>query len=62
MKSGGCLDRLLGLFLKKWLPLIKNATKPFAKSLLLGLELAVATSAADAVIHNKSQFSDLQQH
>ena len=35
------------------LPLIKNAIKPLAKSVLVPLGLTAAASAADAGIHNK---------
>ena len=51
--SGEFLGRLLGPLLKPWLPLIKNVTKPLAKSVLIPLGLTAAASAADAGIHKK---------
>ena len=54
MQSGGFLGRLLGPLLKAGLPLIKNVTKPLAKSVLIPLGLTEAESAADAGIHKKS--------
>ena len=51
--SGEFLGRLLGPLLKTWLPLIKNVTKPLAKSVLIPLGLTAAASAADAGIHKK---------
>ena len=51
IQSGGFLGRLLGPLLKTGLPLIKNAIKPLAKSVLI--LLTVAASAADARIHKK---------
>ena len=53
IQSGGFLGRLLGPLLKTGLPLIKNVTKPLAKSVLISLGLAAASSAADAEIHKK---------
>ena len=54
IQSGGFLGRLLGPFLKKGLPLIKNVIKRLAKSVLIPLGLtAAAASAADAGIHKK---------
>ena len=53
IQSGGFLSRLLGPLLKTGLPLIKNVTKPLAKSVLIPLELTAAASAADAGIHKK---------
>ena len=53
IKSGGFLGRLLGPLLKTGLPLIKNAIKPQAKSVLIPLGLTAAASAADAGIHKK---------
>ena len=35
------------------LPLMKNALKPLAKSVLIPLELPAAASTADAAIHKK---------
>ena len=51
-QSGGCLDRLLAPLLKTGLPLIKNVTKPLAKSVSVPLGLTAA-AAADAGIHKK---------
>ena len=39
IQSGGFLGRLLGLFLKTGLPLIKNVMKPLAKNVLIPLGL-----------------------
>ena len=54
IQSGGFLGRLLGPLLKTGLPLIKNVTKPLAKSDLIPLGLTAAASAADAGIHKKN--------
>ena len=51
IQSRGFLGRLLGPVLKTGLPLIKNVIKPFARSLLIPLELTAAVSAVDAGIH-----------
>ena len=53
MQLGGFLSRLLAPLLKTGLPLIKNAIKPLAKSVLIPLGLTAAASAADAGIHKK---------
>ena len=53
IQSGGFLGTLLGPLLKTRLPLIKNAIKPLAKSILIPLGLTAAASAADAGIHKK---------
>ena len=53
IQSGRFLGRLLGPLLKTGLPLIKNVTKPLAKSVLITLGLTAAASAADAGIHKK---------
>ena len=53
IQSGEFLGRLLGPVLKKVLPLIKNVTKPSAKSVLIPLGLTAAASAADAGTHKK---------
>ena len=53
IQAGGFLGRLLGPLLKTGLPLIKNVTKPLAKSVLIPLGLIAAASAADAGIHKK---------
>ena len=53
IQSGGFLGRLLGPFLKKGLPLIKNVIKRLAKSVLIPLGLTAAASAADVAIHKK---------
>ena len=52
IQLGGVLARLLVL-LKTGLPLIENALKPLAKSLLIPLGLTAAASATDASIHKK---------
>ena len=54
IQSGGFLAGLLGPLLKTGLPLISNAIKPLAKSVLIPLGLTAAASAADAGIHKKS--------
>ena len=51
LQSGGFLGRLLGPLLKNGLPLIKNVTKPLAKSVSIPLGLTAAASAADVGIH-----------
>ena len=53
IQSGGFFGRLLGPLLKTGLPLMKNVTKPLAKSVLIPLGLTAAASAADAGIHKK---------
>ena len=53
IQSWGFLGRLLGPLLKTGLPLIKNVTKPLAKSVLIPLGLTVAASAAVAWIRKK---------
>ena len=53
IQSEGFLGRLLGQLLKTGLLLIKNVTKPLAKSALTPLGLTAAASAADARIHKK---------
>ena len=53
IQSGGFLGRLLGPLLKTGLPLIKNVTKPLAKSVLIPLGLTAAASSADAGIHKE---------
>ena len=53
IQSGGFLGKLLGPLLKTGLPLMKNAIKPLAKSVLIPLGLTAAASAADAGIHKK---------
>ena len=52
-QSGGFLGRLLGPLLKTGLPLIRNALKPLAKSVLIPLGLTAAASATDAAIYEK---------
>ena len=49
-QAGGFLGRILGPLLKTGLPLIGNALKPLAKSVLITLGLTVAASAIDADI------------
>ena len=53
IQSGGFLSRLLDPLLKTGLPLIKNAVKPLAKSVLIPLGLTAAASAADKQIQRK---------
>ena len=54
IQSGGFLGRLLGPLLKTGLPLITNAIKPLATSVLIPLGLtAAAAAAADAGIYKK---------
>ena len=53
IQSGGFLGRLLGPLLKTGVPLIKNLTKPLAKSVLILLRLTAAALAADTGIHKK---------
>ena len=48
IQSGGSLGKLLGPLLKTGLPLMKNVTKPLAKSVLIPLGLTTAALAADA--------------
>ena len=52
-QSGGFPGRLLGPLLRTGLPLMKNVTKPLAKSVLISLGLTAAASAVDAGIHKK---------
>ena len=47
IQSGGFLGRLLGPLLKTGLPLIKNVSKPLAKSVLIPSGLTPAASATD---------------
>ena len=53
IQSAGFLNRLLDPLLKTGLPLMKNVTKPLAKSVLIPLGLTSAASAADARTHKK---------
>ena len=53
IQSLGFLGRLLGPLLKTGLPLIKNVSKPLAKSVLIPLGLTASASTADAGIHKK---------
>ena len=55
IKSGGFLGKLLGPLLKIALPLIKNAIKSLAKSVLIPLRLAAAASAADVGIQKRKK-------
>ena len=50
------LGKLLGLLLKTGLPLMKNALKPLAKSVLI--PLTAAASATDAAIQKEIFRSD----
>ena len=52
-QSGWFPGRLLGPLLRTGLPLMKNVTKPLAKSVLISLGLTAAASAVDAGIHKK---------
>ena len=53
IQSGGFFSKLLGLLLKRGLPLIRNVIKPLANSVLIPLRLTAAASAPDAGIHKK---------
>ena len=53
IQSGRFLGRLLRPLLKTGLPLMKNAIKTLAKSVLIPLGLTATASAADARIHKK---------
>ena len=53
IQSGGFLSKLLGPLLKTGLPLLKNVSKPLAKSVLIPLGLTATASAADAGIYKK---------
>ena len=50
-QSGGYLGRLLGPLIKTGLPLIKNAFKPLARSVLIPSGLIAAAAATDAAIY-----------
>ena len=56
MQSGRFLGRLLGPLLKTSLPLIKDATKPLAKSVLIPLGL---TAAASVLIISNDEMGDI---
>ena len=56
IQSGGFLGKLLGPLLKTGLPLIKNAIKLLAKSVLMPLGLTAAASAADIGIQKKKKY------
>ena len=53
IQLGEFLGRLLAPLLKTGLLLIKNVTKPLAKTVLIPLGLTAAESVADAGIHKK---------
>ena len=53
IQSGWFSSRLFGPLIKTRLPLMKNVSKPLAKSSLIPLALTAAASAADAEIHKK---------
>ena len=53
IQSGGFLGRLPDPLLKTGLPVVKNAVKPLAKSVLITLGLTAEASVADAGIHKK---------
>ena len=46
-------SRLLGPLRKTGFPLIKNAFKPLAKSVLISLGLTTAASAIDTAVHKR---------
>ena len=50
----GQSENFLGIFLKTGFPLMKNALKPSAKSILIPLGLTAAASAKDAAIHKRT--------
>ena len=54
IQSGGFLGRIIGLLLKTGLPLMKNAIKLLAKSVLITLGLTAAASTSDAGTHKKN--------
>ena len=53
IQLGGFLGRILDPLLKTGLPLIKNAIKPLAKSVLIPLRLTAA-AAVDTGVQKKS--------
>ena len=52
-QKGGFLCRILGLILKTGLPLMKNALKPLAESVLIPLGLTAAASTTDTATQKK---------
>ena len=54
VQSGGFLGKVFGPLLKAGLPLMKNVSKPLAKSILIPLGLTAATSAVDAGMDKKN--------
>lgn len=60
VQPGGFFGRLLGPWMKTFLPLMKNVFKPLAKNVLIPLGLT-ATSSADDGIHRTILGSE-QQH
>ena len=50
IQSGGFLDKLLGPLLKTGLPLIKDVSKPLAKTVLIPSGLTAAVSDTDVGI------------
>ena len=54
-QSRGFHGRLHGPLLETELPLMKNVTKPLAKSVLIPLGLIAAASAADEAIQNEDK-------
>ena len=58
-QSGGFLGRHIKPLLKTGFPLIGNALKSLAKSVLISLGLTAASSAIDAAIHKKMLGSDV---
>ena len=59
IQSRAFLGKLLGPLLKTGLPLIKNAIKPLAKSVIIPLGLTAAASAADAGTQTNKQKKNL---
>ena len=58
-QSGVFLGWLLGPLLKNELPLMKNAFKPLAKSVLIPFRLTAVIATTDAAIQHKMSGSDL---
>ena len=61
IQSRGFLGRLLDPSLKTGLPLVKNVTKPLAKSVLISLGLTAAAPAGEAGIHKKYWDQEIQR-
>ena len=56
LQLGGVLGRLLGALVKAGLPLMENAIKALAKSVLIPLGLTTTASAADAGLQTKNSW------